>query len=74
MDSVDSFWEATKIWIEAIQDRYEGRERGKLTQMFMHGPFAGMSEREIARLADHFADNWDKFPLQGSDVELDKDE
>ena len=61
--SPDDFWTATEVWIRAAERRYEGCDRADLTQIFMRGPFAGMSEREVACLADRLRESTTKYPL-----------
>tara|TARA_Y100000593_G_scaffold81279_1_gene152001 strand:+ start:203 stop:430 length:228 start_codon:yes stop_codon:yes gene_type:complete len=59
----DDFWILTERWIQAVEKRYEGCDRCDLTQIFMRGPFAGMSEREVASLADRLRESTERFPL-----------
>lgn len=59
----DDFWTATEAWIQAVERRYEGRDRDDLTQIFMRGPFAGMSEREVACFADRLRQANRDYPL-----------
>jgi hypothetical protein len=61
--SPDDFWTATEIWIQAVERRYDGSDRNDLTQIFMRGPFAGWSEREVACLADQLRESTTKYPL-----------
>ena len=61
--SPDDFWTATEAWIQAVERRYEGCDRNDLTQIFMRGPFAGMSEREVACLADRLRESTKRYPL-----------
>ena len=42
---------ATDNWIKATLERYDGFEPSELTQVFIRGPFAGWSEREVYKLA-----------------------
>jgi hypothetical protein len=46
------FWGLTSAWIKAVKDRYAGCDLNDLTQIFMRGPFAGWSERELLELAN----------------------
>jgi len=55
-------YEATTKFIAAVLEEYEGCERSDLTQVFMRGPFAGWSEREVAQLADQLDANQKLFP------------
>lgn len=57
------FWQATENWIRAVEARYEGRDTDDLTQVFMRGPFAGMSERQVAELAREWRENGTAYPL-----------
>ena len=52
--------EITKQWVEGVREYY--KDTGNLTQVFMRGYFAGMSEREVKALADMLFDNNDKAP------------
>ena len=61
--SPDDFWTATENWIQAVERRYDGCDRDELDQIFMRGPFAGMSEREVACFADRLRESTEKFPL-----------
>ena len=61
--SPDDFWAVTELWIQAVERRYEGCDRDDLTQVFMRGPFAGLSEREVACLADRLRESATQFPL-----------
>ena len=61
--SPDDFWTATETWIQAVERRYNGCDRDELDQIFMRGPFAGMSEREVACFADRLRESTEKFPL-----------
>lgn len=61
--SPDDFWTATENWIRAVEKRYENCDRNDLTQIFMRGPFAGMSEREVACFADGLRQSTERFPL-----------
>lgn len=64
--SPDNFWTATENWIQAAEQRYKGRDRDDLTQIFMRGPFAGMSEREVACFADRLRESTEQLPLYGT--------
>jgi hypothetical protein len=61
-----TYWEIVKKFIEATQERYKNTpDRDDLTQIFMRGPFAGHSEREIAEIVDHWAKNESNMPVNG---------
>ena len=52
--------EITRDWVNGVREYY--KDTGNLTQVFMRGYFAGMSEREVKALADMLFDNNDKAP------------
>lgn len=64
MNEEDDYWEATSKWIEATQLRYQGMDRNDLTQVFMRGPFAGWSERQVATLSDELLKAQEGYPIQ----------
>lgn len=57
------FWQLTSLWIEAVKDRYAGFRSNDLTQIFMRGPFAGWSERELFEFAKRMDEAQTKFPI-----------
>lgn len=50
----------TRDWVDGVREYYKNTEN--LTQVFMRGYFAGMSEREVKALANMLFDNNDKTP------------
>lgn len=56
------YWQLTDQWIAATRKRYERFTSSDLTQVFMRGPFAGWSERELKQLADKLHENNTKWP------------
>ena len=63
MNTEQDFWKLTSAWIKAVQDRYAGFRPNDLTQIFMRGPFAGMSERELLGLANRMDEAQKRLPL-----------
>lgn len=59
----EDFWDITERWIQVVEQRYEGLDRDDLTQVFMRGPFAGMSERELACFVDRLRQASKDYPL-----------
>lgn len=57
------FWELTSVWIQAVKGRYAGYTGSDLNQIFMRGPFAGWSERELYELAKRMDEAQTKFPI-----------
>ena len=64
------FWQLTSVWIKAVKGRYAGFTPNDLTQIFMRGPFAGWSERELLELANRMDEAQTKFPIWPNDQEL----
>jgi hypothetical protein len=50
----------TRDWVNGVREYY--KDTDNLTQVFMRGYFAGMSEREVKELADMLFNNNDKAP------------
>lgn len=63
MNEPTDFWTLTEQWIAAVRERYKDQKRGDLTQVFMRGPFAGWSERQLAQLADDMHEKNTTYPL-----------
>lgn len=59
----NSLWKATDELIEAVEKRFEGRDVDDLTQVFMRGPFAGLSEFDLYDLAKTLKENRDNYPI-----------
>jgi len=51
----------TLEWAEFILDKYKNND--SLTQIFIKGPFAGMSQREVVGLAKRFIESDEKYPV-----------
>ena len=51
MSKLMDWQEATDNWIKATLERYDGFKPLELNQVFIKGPFAGWSEREVYGLA-----------------------
>lgn len=64
MNEPTDFWALTEQWIAAVRARYKDQKRGDLTQVFMRGPFAGWSERQLAQFADEMHEKNTTYPLQ----------
>ena len=60
---MNALQQATKTWIEAVQKYYENSRSNELTQVYMRGPFAGWSEREVLEFANKLAKNDKDYPL-----------
>lgn len=60
----ENFWELTSVWVQAVLDRYEGRDRSDLTQVFARGPFAGWSEGDLYEFAQRLHNTQNQFPLE----------
>lgn len=58
----EDYWATTAAWIEATRARCRNFSASDLTQIFMRGPFAGWSEREVKGLADQLHENNTKWP------------
>ena len=58
-----NLWKVTDDWISAIEKRFEGRNEDDLTQIFMRGPYTGLSEFELHDLAKTLKENRDNYPL-----------
>lgn len=58
---MDNYWNITDSWIKATIDRYSKHE--ELNQIFMRGPFAGWSERELFEFAKKLDENQKNLPL-----------
>ncbi len=57
------YWQIVEDWIMATRARYANFASSDLTQVFMCGPFAGWSEREVKELADRLHENSTKYPV-----------
>lgn len=64
MSDQPDFWQLTDQWIAAVRERYKDQKRGDLTQIFMRGPFAGWSERQIAQFADEMHEKNTIYPIK----------
>jgi len=53
-DSVN-LQEITRVWVDGVREYYKDTEN--LTQVFLRGYFAGMSEREVLGFANQLFDN-----------------
>ncbi len=60
---MDDYWQLTLAWADATIEKYKGFGPQDLTQVFMRGPFAGLSEKEVYILAQSMRDKQDKYPL-----------
>lgn len=59
--NIDTLFDATKTWAEVVREFY--KNNNELTQIYMRGPFAGWSEREVLNLANLFYKNDKEYPL-----------
>ena len=50
----------TRDWVNGVREYY--KDTDNLTQVFMRGYFAGMSEREVKSFVDMLFNNNDKAP------------
>ena len=61
------YWETVDAFIDATLDKYHGFDPDDLTQVFMRGPFAGHSEREVYEWAKEMDKSRKRFPLSGEE-------
>lgn len=64
MKEENDFWQVVDNFIDAVLARYEPRaEEDDLNQVFMRGPFAGWSERQLYLTAKDLDESRTKYPL-----------
>lgn len=58
----EDIYDITRKFIQCISEKYKDFDTKNLNQVFMRGPFAGWSERNLLEFSNKLKDNWNNFP------------